>query len=169
MALLDDFTTGPDSFSVPPLTNTTRYQTGSMPGGVRSTFLNNGHSPGGAAALLAIGDGNYLLAVSCGAIAKVSTSPFPNRHIALLSQLAALQQRGSPLTAIQKLPVDLVLHISATLSLDLSNECDERLSELKPYRIAGEFTIERQADIRANQFALGPVEAGHRVRQRLPE
>src|SRR5205814_8725541 len=74
MALLDDFTTGPDSFSVPPLTNTTRYQTGSMPGGVRSTFLNNGHSPGGAAALLAIGDGNLKLTLGAEQYVRLEIS-----------------------------------------------------------------------------------------------
>jgi hypothetical protein len=41
LKLLDDFTTGFDSFCVPPGTITTRYQEGAMAGGVRRTILEN--------------------------------------------------------------------------------------------------------------------------------
>jgi len=41
LRLLDDFTTGFDSFCVPPGTITTRYQEGAMVGGVRRTILQN--------------------------------------------------------------------------------------------------------------------------------
>jgi hypothetical protein len=45
-----------------------------MPGGVRSTFLNNAHSPGGAAALLAIGDGNLKLTLGAEQYVRLEIS-----------------------------------------------------------------------------------------------
>jgi hypothetical protein len=61
LRLLDDFTTGPDSFSVPPGTVTTRYQEGSMFGGVRSTTLQNVPiSPSGTEVRLNVGSADRL-------------------------------------------------------------------------------------------------------------
>ncbi|MEU4494865.1 hypothetical protein AB0F96_15805 [Streptomyces sp. NPDC023998] len=58
--LFDDFTTGSDSFSVPPVTIETHYQQGSTPGGVRSTTVNNSVSPKGTPARLDIGGASRL-------------------------------------------------------------------------------------------------------------
>ncbi|MER5463827.1 hypothetical protein ABT010_24680 [Streptomyces sp. NPDC002668] len=58
--LFDDFTTGSDGFSVPPVTVETHYQQGSTLGGVRSTTVNNSASPKGTPARLDIGGAGRL-------------------------------------------------------------------------------------------------------------
>ncbi len=61
LRLLDDFTTGFDSFCVPPGTITTRYQEGAMVGGVRRTILQNVPvPPPGADTCLNVGSADRL-------------------------------------------------------------------------------------------------------------
>jgi hypothetical protein len=57
---LDDFTTGPDSFCVPPATTETRFQRDSMLGGVRNTNLYNVVSPPGKEVCLNVGSADRL-------------------------------------------------------------------------------------------------------------
>ncbi|MFD9360092.1 hypothetical protein [Streptomyces sp. NPDC060031] len=58
--LYDDFTTGAAGFSVSPLAIETHYQSGSVPGGVRSTTLRNALSPKGTPARLDVGGAGRL-------------------------------------------------------------------------------------------------------------
>ncbi|MET7304372.1 galactose oxidase-like domain-containing protein [Embleya sp. NPDC005575] len=64
--LLDDFSTGLDSFAVPLSTTTDRRQTGAMLGGERSTSVTNLASPKGAPARFDVGGAGRGLQVTLG-------------------------------------------------------------------------------------------------------
>ncbi len=65
--LIDDFTTGAESFEVPPVTTEIRYQAGSMMGGARLTSVNNAASPKGIPARVDIGSASHL-SLTLGAV-----------------------------------------------------------------------------------------------------
>lgn len=65
--LIDDFTTGPDSFEVPPVTTEIRYQAGAMLGDARLTLVNNAASPKGIPARLDI-TADAHLSLTLGAV-----------------------------------------------------------------------------------------------------
>ncbi|MGW3911478.1 hypothetical protein ACWEBX_08100 [Streptomyces sp. NPDC005070] len=72
--LLDDFSTGPESFSVPPGTIETHFQAGSMLGGARSIKLHNSASPKGTPARLDVGGQRLLLTLDADQWARLDVT-----------------------------------------------------------------------------------------------